>query len=253
MTACARVRAVRGRHLLVLVLVSLVAAIAGAEGGRRGPSAPVVDLDQLQGGAKLHALVQEVEAHQRALRSLRAHFRQVKESSLLLAPAESSGTFRYLAPDQVRWDYRLPDPMVVVFDSGTVTTFFPAQKRADRVELHGRQRRFLQVLAGTQPLDELQSQFRMTLADPGGDAPYRLTLEPVSSLVRRKLSAVELHVDRHLLLPVSIEVREADGDLTRYEFSDIRVDPPLEPDVFKLELGPDVRVSTVRAPAAGND
>ncbi len=255
MRTCARVCVVRLRLLLVVLVTLLAVSTAGADGtggGSRGAT-PAVNLDALEGGAKLHALVREVVRHQRALHSLGAHFRQVKESSLLLEPAESSGSFRYLAPDRVRWDYRTPDPMVVVFAGDTVTTLYPEQRRAERVRLRGRQQRFLQVMAGTQPLDELQSQFRMILADPGGDAPYRLTLEPTNPLVRRRLDSVVLEIDRHLLLPVQVEVREADGDLTRYQFSDLRLDPPLAPDAFELKLGPEVRVTTLQAPSSGTD
>mgnify|MGYP001067294318 CR=1 FL=1 len=129
---------------------------------------PAADaIDSLEGGAKLEALIARVVQQQRSVRSLKADFVQRKRSELLLADLESSGVFIFRAPDKVRWDYRQPDQMVVVFADDTLTTFHPEQARAEQVKVSDSQRRFVRVLAGTQPLDDLIVHFSVTLADPG--------------------------------------------------------------------------------------
>ena len=224
----------------VLVLVSLSAA---------APAPKTVPIDDLEGGAKLEALIERVVERQRAVRTLEAEFVQRKESSLLLEAVESTGVFSFRAPDLVRWDYRKPDSMVVVFAEDMVTTYHPAQGRAERIKVSSKQRRFVRVLAGTQPLDDLTSYFSITLADPGGQAHYRLTLRPVDGVVAKKLRTLEIEVDRNLLLPVVIEYNEADGDSTRYEFTKMTLNPEIDDSRFRLDLGADVKLETLDASA----
>ena len=228
--------------VIVLPLVSLSAA---------DPAPKTVSIDDLEGSAKLDALIERVVERQRALHTLEAEFVQIKQSALLLEAVESTGVFLFRAPDLVRWDYRQPDSMVVLFTEDTVTTYLPAQARAERIKVSNKQRRFVRVLAGTQPLDDLTSNFSVTLADPGGRAHYRLTLRPVGNILSKKLRSVEIEVDRELLLPVVIEYNEADGDSTRYEFMNMVIDPEIDDSRFNLELGADVKVETLDASAGG--
>lgn len=213
---------------------------------------PSDTIDTLEGSAKLDALIARVVEQQHALRSLSADFVQIKKSDMLLEAVESSGEFLFQAPDKVRWDYRRPDLMVVVFTDDTVTTFLPLQARAERVKVSKKQQRFVRVLAGTQPLDDLTSNFSVTLADPGGSAPYRLKLRPVGSMLQKRLRSVEIEIDRTLFLPVMVEYNEADGDSTRYEFKDLVLNPQIDASSFRLELGADVQLQTIDASAGGS-
>jgi outer membrane lipoprotein-sorting protein len=103
------------------------------------------------------------------------------------------------------------------------------------------------VLAGRLPLDELTSHFRISLADPGAPEPYRLRLTPHRGSLRKKLDSLHVEVDRELLLPVTVEYNEADGDSTRYEFHRLELDPPFEDSRFLLELGEGVTLRTIDA------
>jgi outer membrane lipoprotein carrier protein len=235
---------VRGSLLVALAVVACVVAGAAAS-----PAPPADAIDALEGGAKLEALIARVVERQRAVRSLQADFVLHKSSELLLEDAVSSGEFLFAAPDKVRWNYRRPDPMVVVFSDDILTTFHPRQARAERVKVSDSQRRFMRVLAGTQPLDDLTTHFAVTLADPGGQAPYRLSLRPVDAMLKKKLRSVRLEVDRTLLLPVVVEYNEADGDSTRYEFKNMVLNPELDASRFLLDLGPEVELQTIDASA----
>jgi outer membrane lipoprotein carrier protein len=205
----------------------------------------LLDLSAFEGGDKLSALVDGVVARQRSLHSLRADFIQEKDSALLLEPVRSTGEFAYLAPDRVRWDYRHPEAMVVLFSDDSVTTYHPRQRRAERVKVSRRDRRFVKVLAGRLPLDELTSHFRISLADPGAPEPYRLRLKPHQGTLRKKLESLVVEVDRKLLLPVTVQYNEADGDSTRYEFHSLELDLPFEDSRFLLEFGDGVTLRTI--------
>ncbi len=231
------------RVFACLVALSLSWSLPALEPVGQGSAG--VDLDLLQGGEKVRALIDQVVARQRSVESLQADFLQIKHSDLLLEPMESHGRFAYLAPSWVRWDYQQPEGMVVAFADDVVITYYPEHQRAESVKISRRNRKFVRVLAGTQPLDDLAANFSISLSDPGAPAHYRLTLEPVHQVLRRRLQLVVLEVDRQLLLPVCVEYLSADGDSTRYELSNMVLNPGFEPEYFDLQLGEDVQVREI--------
>ena len=243
---CGKVPAVR--DLLSFIAVVTLCFIVSSTAFGTDESSSLEPLQGLRGGAKVDALVDLVVQRQRALTSLQADFVQDKSSELLLEPVTSKGRFRFKAPDRVRWDYESPDEMIVVFAGETLTTFRPSDHVAEKIRVPKKHRRFVKVLAGTQPLDELKSQFSLTLSDRGAPEPLVLTLRPIHRTLKRKLAQVRLEIDRMLLLPVVVEYQDADGDSTRYEFIDLRVDPEINDEVFELDLGDDVRINTIEMP-----
>jgi outer membrane lipoprotein carrier protein len=230
------------RRLLPALILVFPAFLLTAD-----PAPRVESIDALEGGAKLHAMIDRVVESQHAVRTLQADFVQLKRSELLLEAVESSGVFLFRAPDLVRWNYLRPDSMVVLFTDDTVTTYHPQQSRAERFKVSGKQRRFVRVIAGMQPLDDLTQNFSVTLADPGGGASYRLTLRPVTSMLKKRLRSVEIEIDRTLFLPVVVEYTEVDGDSTRYEFRNLVINAPIDDSEFRLDLGPGVRLQTLDA------
>lgn len=202
-------------------------------------------ISQLPVAEKVDAVVEAVVTTQRATSSLVADFEQEKTNALLLEPVVSRGTFSYLAEDRVRWDYRDPEEMVVVFADDVLTTYYPREQRAEKARIGSRQRRFVRFLGGTQPLDELLSQFQMAFADPGSHRPYEIELEPMSAMLQDRVESIRVAIDRQLLLPVVLEYREPDGDSTSYTFTDIQRNVGLDASLFDLELGPDVTVERV--------
>lgn len=229
------------------ILAGLAACALSLSASNAGTPAAPPAIDSLRGGAKLGELIDRVVERQRSLQALRADFVQVKQSALLLEPVTSTGEFIYLAPDRVRWDYSKPDAMVVLFAKDSVTTYHPRQQLAERVRVSGRDRRFVRAMAGTLPLDDLTSHFRITLRDAGAPAPYHLRLEPQPGSMIRKLDSLIVEIDRELLLPIVVEYVESDGDSTRYEFHDLELDPKLEESRFMLELSDEVTLHTLDA------
>ncbi len=228
----ARLSAVRGKALVTAAMLGLAAWIGAGE-------APPGNAEAV------HDLVARIAERQRAVRSLSARFVQERESEMLLEPETARGRFWYRSPDLVRWEYESPRRMVVLFDGRTLSTYLPEDRSLERVRVPSRQRKYLEFLVGTRPLDELMGQFRIAVRDPGGTAPFQLRLEPVSRLVARHVAEISLSVDRELLLPVRVEYREADGDVTRFRFSRIRIDPRLDDGLFELHVPPGTTVRSL--------
>ncbi len=196
----------------------------------------------LKGADKLAALVQRVTQVQSGMASLTSRFEQEKKSHLLMATSVSKGRFYFLAPDNVRWEYETPRPMSVVLAEGLAITYRPLEKRAERVEVGKAQRRVFRFISAAEPLEKLKQYFSFTFMDPGDQGNYTLILKPTSHLIAKRLTQVELEIDRVRMIPITVSYAEKDGDTTTYRFTDIGINKPVDRALFHLQLPPDVSV-----------
>jgi outer membrane lipoprotein carrier protein len=200
----------------------------------------------LHGSDKLSALLQRVSQVQASLKTLTADFEQVRTSHLLAQPSRSHGRFYYEAPDSVRWDYQAPRDMTVLITSGVATTYRPAEKRAERIEVGKAQRRVLRFISAAEPLERLKEYFTFTFIDYGGNSDYVLQLKPTTHMMKKRMRSVELAINRTSFLPVKVSYTEADGDTTVYSFSNIELNPQQPPGLYSLDLPPDVQVVNIK-------
>jgi outer membrane lipoprotein-sorting protein len=200
----------------------------------------------LHGMDKLAALVQRVSQVQASMTSLEAEFVQTRASRLLAAPSVSRGRFHYLAPDSVRWDYDSPREMTVLIAGGTVTTYRPAEKRAERIEIGRSQRRVFRFMSATEPLDKVLQYFSLTFRDPLGQGNYVLELRPEVHMIKKRLQSLRIEIERTTYMPIKVAYIEHDGDSSEYSFSNIKVNPVQPPDLFSLNIPPDVQVVEIK-------
>lgn len=238
--ACGRVRAMRRTFLVCVAVVSVVfSTVALAEDG------PGAELDRLDAGERFERLLELMSERAQEIKTLQARFRQTTTGAVLLKPVVSRGVLSYRAPDAGRWEYLEPERMVVLFRDGVLTTYLPDDQTAERVTVSDRYERVMQVISGGLPLEKLRDRFRLTFSDRGSPHPYRLTLDPRSRRIERRVEKIEIKIERERLLPTVVEYIEPEGDTVRYELDDVRVDVPLSDDLFTLDLGPDVEVRTL--------
>ncbi len=93
------------------------------------------------------------------------------------------------------------------------------------------------------------SYFEFRLVDAKAKPYYTLVLTPKNARVARRVRRIEVRVDRKSYLTTALDYTEGDGDRTRYDFSEIRVNAPVSQQRLRLSLPPSVRVETL--PAAG--
>lgn len=216
---------------------------AGAADTPPDPDAPGLSTSQ-----RLDALFERVRVEQNALRSLEAHFVQRKESELLVEPEVSKGSFSYLAPDRVRWEFVSPNPMTVVIDDDRMTTWYRDLKRADVLSVGRYSEQVLQYLGASGTLDTLLDYFRVKASFPrDASEPYRLSLDPRYPRIAKRIRSMDVWIDRERFVPVGLRYVEPDGDVTEYRFSDIQVNADIPPERFELDLPADVKRRQVAA------
>ena len=237
----ARSSSTPARRLLAALLLAVAVAVAAAPPAPPDPRAP-----GLSPSSRLQALSERIRAEHQRLRTLEAEFTQHKESEMLLEAETARGVFSYAAPDRVRWEYVSPIPITVVIRGDEMTTWYHDLEQAERLEIGRYSQQVLRYMGAGTSLETLLQHFDVTLALPEDRAaPYRLELAPRYERVAKRLAGMTVWIDPELFLPVRIRYLEPGGDLTEYRFEDYRVNEPIPPDRFRLELPEGVVVRDV--------
>lgn len=199
----------------------------------------------LSGPQRLKTLVDRVRHEQQRLKTLEAKFVQQQESSMLAAPEESSGVFSYAAPDRVRWEYLAPTPITVVIRGEQMTTWYKDLKRAETLKIGRYSNQVFKYLGASGSLDTLLQYFVVRLAPPKakGD-PFRLELDPKYARIKKRLKGMTIWIDSERYFPTRMKYIEADGDVTEYQLTDLKMNPTIPEDRFVLNLpkGTDTKV-----------
>ncbi len=230
-------------RLAALLAAALLAATAAAAPASRTPDPRD---PSLSGGERVKALIERVRLAQKGLETLQADFVQRQESAMLIEPDVSRGTFSYAAPESVRWEYAAPKPISVVIDGEQMLTWYRDLERAERLKVGRYSNQVLKYLGASGSLDTLMEYFQVRVRFPADDDdPYRIDLTPRYERVARRLAGMTVWVDPQRYLPVRLRYEAADGDVTEYEFSDLKVNAVIPAERFDLDLPAGVEVREV--------
>lgn len=211
----------------------IVAPLAGAPARR----AAAVSLEDV---------LRETSERQKNVSTLQAEFTQEKRMALMVGPQKSSGRFTYSKPDKVVWTYSAPSPVTMLIADGWLTTYYPELRKAEKLEISKYQDRIFRYMAAPGSLDELRKYFDFTFRQSKSQPVYTLELLPKTKTLEKRVKKITIWIDRETYLTTSFEYVDGQGDLTRYEFTNIRINQPVAPSAFNLELPPGVRVEQVK-------
>lgn len=196
--------------------------------------------------AKLEHVIRKVQEQQKNTHTLQADFRQEKELALLSKPEVSTGTFIYSRPSNVLWTYDAPKRVQMVIAGGMMTTYYPELARAERIDVKRFEDRIFRYMGATGAIEELARYFDFTFTDSRSKPVYVLDLTPKNKAVSKRVQRIKLWIDKKTYLTSKIEYVEGDGDITRYEFTKIRINEPVPPGRFAIALPSSVKVEQMK-------
>jgi len=200
-------------------------------------AAPAVTLAQV---------IKKVQEQQKKTNTLQADFRQEKELALMAKPEVSTGTFTYSKPSNVLWTYATPKRVQMVIAGGFLTTYYPELNKAERIDVKRFEDRIFKYMGATGAIDELARYFDFTFTDSKTRPTFLLDLTPKNRAVSKRVQRIKLWIDKTTYLTSKIEYTEGDGDVTRYEFTNLRLNEPVAASKFALTLPASVRVETMK-------
>jgi len=208
--------------------------------------AVVVAAPAFAGSATLEQVIKRVQEQQRRTHTLQADFRQEKELALLAKPEVSTGTFTYSKPSNVLWTYSAPKRVQMVIANGLLTTYYADLGKAEQIDVRKFEDRIFKYMGASGAIDELARYFDFTFKDSKSKPAWQLDLTPKNRAVARRVKSIKLAIDKQTYLTTKIEYVEGDGDITRYEFTNIRINQPVPPNRFALQLPSSVKVEQMK-------
>lgn len=199
-----------------------------------------------RGAESLDAVIKKVQENQAKTNSLEADFKQEKTLALLSKPEVSTGRFVYQKPNNVRWTYDAPKRVEMLIANGVLTTYYPDLNKAERIEVKRYQDRIFKYLGASGALDELASFFDFTFSNRADLPAYVLDLNPKTKGIAKRVRHIKIWIDKKTYLTTKFEYTEGDGDITKYEFLNIKVNAPIAQSRFTLNLPSSVRVEAMK-------
>ena len=194
----------------------------------------------------LESVVKKVQEQQKNTRTLQASFRQEKEMALLAEPEVSTGTFSFSTPSNVLWAYDSPKRVQMLIADGTMTTYYPDLRKAETIDIRKFEDRIFKYMGASGAIDELARFFDFTFTDNAKSSTWLLDLTPKNRAVAKRVKRIRIWIDRETYLTTKFEYVEADGDLTRYTFENLRLNQPIEQARFTLALPSNVKVEQMK-------
>jgi len=194
----------------------------------------------------LDEVIKKVQLAQNKTTTLQADFRQEKTLALLARPEVSTGRFVYSKPNNVLWSYDAPKRVTMLIANGMLTTYYPDLNKAERIEVKRYQDRIFKYMGASGAIDELGAWFNFTFTNTSDKPYYVLDLDPKSKTIAKRVRHIKIFIDRKTYLTTQFEYTEGDGDKTRYEFLNVKINAPVEQSRFVLTLPSSVRVEQMK-------
>lgn len=221
------------RLTLLGLLVSLIGVPARAQSA-------------VKGSGTLESVIRKVAEQQKKTRTIQADFTQEREVALLSRPEVSKGTFVYSKPNNVLWKYETPKPVTMLISKGVMTTYFPELHKAESAQVKRFEERIFKYMGASGAIEELTKYFNFTFVESKGKSFYTLELIPKTKVIARRVKRIKMWIDRETYLTTKFEYVEGDGDLTRYEFTNVRFNQDVPQSLFAISLPADVRVQQMK-------
>ena len=194
----------------------------------------------------LDEVIRKVQEQQKNTTSLEADFRQEKVLALLAKPEVSTGHFTFSKPNSVLWRYDAPKRVEMLIANGILTTYYPELGKAEQIEVKRYQDRIFKYMGASGAIDELGAYFDFTFVNKSDEPYFMLDLKPKTKGIARRVRHIRIWIDRKNYLTTKFEYTEGDGDITRYEFTNVRMNLPIEQSRFTLSLPKSVRVEQMK-------
>jgi outer membrane lipoprotein carrier protein len=220
------------RKLFAAVICAAVAAAAPLHAA--GPS------------MTLETVIQKIQDQQKKTSTLQADFRQEKELALMAKPEVSTGTFVFSRPSNVLWTYDAPKKVQMVIANGMLTTYYADLGKAESIDVKRFEDRIFKYMGASGAIEELARYFDFTFTDSKSKPVYVLDLTRKNGAVSKRVRRIKLWIDKKTFLTSKVEYVEGDGDTTRYEFTNVRINEPLPPGKFALTMPSNVKVERMK-------
>ena len=183
-------------------------------------------------GTQLTQLTQAISKAHQQVKTLSANFTQEKTSTLFTEKVVQKGVFCYQSPKQLRWEYKSPKALTLLFDDAKVTllTDKGAINNPNKM-LNEMGKMIINTINGTNMSDN--DNFDISYLKNNQDGSYIAVLNPTNKKIKANYNSIKVILNGKDYLAEKVILNESNGDVTTIIFSNKKVNQPLPADSFK--------------------
>ena len=168
-----------------------------------------------------------------SLKTLTAQFTESTTSALLSKPLLASGTLAVVRPSRVVLHYTTPDKRTVLIENEVMRVVWPSRSIDQRTPIGPAQRRIQQYFVDKSPA-QLRSHFTIAAQD-AADRPgtWLISMTPKRKQIKEGLTLLELWLQKETVTLASMRMTFPNGDTKLMEFTDVKVNPTIDPAIFR--------------------
>lgn len=181
------------------------------------------------------AVLAEMDKKGAEIRTLVAHYEQVKHLSLLDDKTTTCGILSFRRENRaLRWDEK-DTGTIQQIDTDRYVAVYPRLKEAEIFTLDQRGKHLAAVMGAPDLSKVLQEDFEISV-ESRDHADFELRLVPRTEEVRKRVREARLRVSRETYLVTGASYVEPNGDSVEIAFRDARVNQPIDPKTFDVDL-----------------
>lgn len=183
-------------------------------------------------GAQQSQLTQAISKAHQQVQTLSANFTQEKSSTLFTEKVIQKGVFCYQSPKQLRWEYKSPKALTLLFDDTKVTilTDKGAVNNPNKM-LNELGKMIINTINGTNMSDN--SNFDISYAKNTQDGNYIAILKPINKKIKANYNSIKVVLNGKDYLAEKVIMNESNGDVTTITFSNKKINQTLPANSFK--------------------
>ena len=210
------------KHSIFLLFFWLIAGLGFAQGSK----------DVAVTGSQLTQLTQAISKAHQQLKTLSANFTQEKTSTLFTEKVVQKGVFCYQAPKQLRWEYKAPKALTLLFDDTKVTVLTDkgAINNPNKM-LNEMGKMIINTINGTNMSDN--DNFDISYMKNSQDGSYIAILNPTSKKIKSNYNSIKVILNGKDYLAEKVILDESNGDVTTIIFNNKKVNQSIPADSFK--------------------
>jgi outer membrane lipoprotein-sorting protein len=182
-------------------------------------------------GEQLTQLTQAVSKAHQQLKTLSANFIQEKSSALFTEKMVQKGILYYQSPKQLRWEYKSPKALSLLFDDTKVTVL--TEKGAidnPNKMLNELGKMIINTINGSNMSDN--GNFTISFMKNSQDGSYIAVLTPINKKIKANYSSIRIILNGKDYLAEKVILNESNGDVTTIIFSNKKVNQPIPANSF---------------------
>jgi outer membrane lipoprotein carrier protein len=213
------------RHLLACVFAALPAAAAS----QIRPQ----EVSPPQARPPASDVAAAIQRKYDSVKDFSANFTQTYEGGVLRRKESAAGTVYIKKPGKMRWDYTAPEKKLFVSDGQTMFMYFPNDKQVMKNAVPSQDEATSAILF-LMGKGNIVRDFTVRWAEGGGDAVYRLRLDPRTR--QAEYDWLELSADRDAFRIVGLTAADAQGGRSSFGFSNFKENSGLADKMFQFTI-----------------